>query len=82
VTLDQGLPPPEARREGNRFSLFLTCSPVSTRRGGSFTWDARTQQLEPSADAGLAALLATILDLGRPITNRSPEELHSVLFRA
>ena len=76
VTLDQRLPPSPERPEGHRFLLFLACSPISARRCRSFTWNARTYQLEPSADAGLADFQALILDQDRPIAeSQRPEEL-------
>lgn len=70
VTLDQVLP------RGNHFVLFLACSPITARRCRSFIWNARTYQLEPEADAGLAAFQATIFDQARPIAeSHRPEEL-------
>lgn len=76
VTLDQRLPPSPERPEGNRFVLFLACSPMSARRCRSFTWNARTYNLDPAADAGLADFQALILDQDRPIAeSQRPEEL-------
>jgi len=76
VTLDQRLPPSPERPEGNRFLLFLACSPVTARSCRSFTWNARTYRLEPEADAELAAFQSLILDQDRPIAeSQRPEEL-------
>ncbi|HET7182427.1 MAG TPA: aromatic ring-hydroxylating dioxygenase subunit alpha [Candidatus Limnocylindrales bacterium] len=76
VTLDQRLPPSADRPDGNRFVLFLAVSPVTARRCRSFTWNARTYSLDPSADAELAAFQALILDQDRPIAeSQRPEAL-------
>ena len=70
VTLDQQLP------EGNRFILFIAASPLSSKETRTFTWNARSYRLEPSADAELAAFQQLILDQDRPITeSQRPEEL-------
>jgi methylxanthine N1-demethylase len=76
VTLDQRLPPSPDRPDGNRFVLFLACSPISARRCRSFTWNARTYRLEPENDAELAAFQQTILEQDRPIAeSQRPEAL-------
>lgn len=76
VTLDQRLPPSPDRPEGNHFVLFLACAPLSSKRCRSFTWNARTYRLDPSADAELAAFQGLILDQDRPIAeSQRPEEL-------
>ncbi len=76
VTLDQRLPPSAERPNGNHFVLFLACAPLSAKRCRSFTWNARTYRLDPSADAELAAFQAVILDQDRPIAeSQRPEEL-------
>lgn len=76
VTLDQRLPPSRERPNGNHFVLFLACAPLSARRCRSFTWNARTYQLDPAADAELAAFQGLILDQDRPIAeSQRPEEL-------
>jgi vanillate O-demethylase monooxygenase subunit len=76
VTLDQRLPPSADRPEGNRFVLFLAVAPLSAKRCRSFTWNARTYNLDPAADAGLADFQALILDQDRPIAeSQRPEEL-------
>jgi vanillate O-demethylase monooxygenase subunit len=76
VTLDQRLPPSPDRPDGNRFILFLAVSPLTARRCRSFTWNARTYKLDPSADAELAAFQAQILEQDRPIAeSQRPEAL-------
>ena len=76
VTLDQLLPPTTDRPDGNHFVLFLAVAPLTPKRCRSFTWNARTYNLDPTADAGLAAFQATILDQDRPIAeSQRPEEL-------
>ena len=76
VTLDQRLPPSPERPDGNRFLLFLAVAPLTSRRCRSFTWNARTYRLDPSADAELAAFQGLILDQDRPIAeSQRPEEL-------
>ena len=76
VTLDQRLPPSPDRPDGNRFILFLAVAPLTARRCRSFTWNARTYNLDPGADAELAAFQALILDQDRPIAeSQRPEEL-------
>jgi len=66
--LDQRLP------GGQRFLLFLACSPVGARRCRSFTWNARTYRLEPVADTELAAFHAVLLDQDRPIAESQRSE--------
>jgi phenylpropionate dioxygenase-like ring-hydroxylating dioxygenase large terminal subunit len=76
VTLDQRLSPSADRPEGNHFVLFLAVAPLSAKRCRSFTWNARTYNLDPAADAGLADFQALILDQDRPIAeSQRPEEL-------
>ena len=76
VTLDQLLPPSPDRPGGNHFVLFLAVAPLSATRCRSFTWNARTYNLDPAADAGLAGFQAMILDQDRPIAeSQRPEEL-------
>ncbi|HJP90190.1 MAG TPA: aromatic ring-hydroxylating dioxygenase subunit alpha [Candidatus Limnocylindrales bacterium] len=76
VTLDQRLPPSSERPDGNRFILFLAVSPLTARRCRSFTWNARTYNLDPSADTELASFQALILDQDRPIAeSQRPEAL-------
>jgi Vanillate O-demethylase oxygenase C-terminal domain len=70
VTLDQRL----AGR--HHFVLFLAVAPLGARRYRSFIWNARTDKLEPEADAALTAFQALILDQDRPIAeSQRPEEL-------
>lgn len=76
VTLDQRLPPSTAAPDGNHFVLFLACTPLTARRCRSFTWNARTYDLDPSKDAELASFQTLILDQDRPIAeSQRPEEL-------
>jgi phenylpropionate dioxygenase-like ring-hydroxylating dioxygenase large terminal subunit len=76
VTLDQRLPPSSEQPDGNHFVLFLACAPLSAKHCRSFTWNARTYTLDPTADAELAAFQSLILDQDRPIAeSQRPEEL-------
>ena len=76
MTLDQRLPPTHDRPAANHFVLFLACAPLTARSCRSFTWNARTYRLDPSADAELASFQALILDQDRPIAeSQRPEEL-------
>lgn len=70
VTLDQQLP------EGHRFILFIAASPLSAKETRTFTWNARSYNLDPAADADLADFQRLILDQDRPITeSQRPEQL-------
>ena len=63
--------------DGVRWKTSRTpASPLSSKETRTFTWNARSYRLEPSADAELAAFQQLILDQDRPITeSQRPEQL-------